>query len=396
MPFPTTLFTLLTFALFSSDLMATNPIEDPCAHPDYAALESFYQALDGDNWVDKTGWLEDCEPCQWYGVRCDQNNRVTMIGLRDNGLNGTIPSTVGDFEFLEVLSLSINELGGNIPAELFSLDRLFDISLNDNQLVGGIPAAIGDQETLVNFRLDGNALSGAIPAGIQNHQRLRWVYLSDNFFSGDIPAGLGDITTLNFLDMRNNELTGCLPEDLRNRCGETGFLFDGNDGLPWSGDFSSFCTPGFGDQIGAPCNDGDPTTSNDVIGTDCACGTSGVVATSHEEGVADLSGSMVGIDEPTVGTLLGGKQTPTVAPVAIVQGLSIFPNPVSGNTLTVTLPDFAGAGTVRLLSITGSVIISQPTTGETTQLSVPELEPGLYLVEAVVETGRVVRKVMIQ
>jgi hypothetical protein len=64
--------------------------------------------------------------------------------------------------------------------------------------------------------------------------------------------------------------------------------------------------------------------------------------------------------------------------------------------LTVTLPDFAGAGTVRLLSITGSVIISQPTTGETTQLSVPELEPGLYLVEAVVETGRVVRKVMIQ
>jgi len=51
-----------------------NPICD-CNHPDYDALMDFYFKLNGDDWVIKSGWGSNCDPCSWYGITCNTKNR---------------------------------------------------------------------------------------------------------------------------------------------------------------------------------------------------------------------------------------------------------------------------------------------------------------------------------
>ena len=61
------------------------------------ALEALYAAAGGEGWVTKTNWMSG-DPCTagsiWYGVTCSGGN-VTSLHLNDNGLNGTLPSEVG-------------------------------------------------------------------------------------------------------------------------------------------------------------------------------------------------------------------------------------------------------------------------------------------------------------
>jgi hypothetical protein len=35
------------------------------------ALVAFYTSADGDNWRNKTGWLQTNTPCSWFGITCD-------------------------------------------------------------------------------------------------------------------------------------------------------------------------------------------------------------------------------------------------------------------------------------------------------------------------------------
>ena len=73
---------------------------------------------------------------------------------------------------------------------------------------------------------------------------------------------------LSQVDVSNNNLSGCFPDTLRAYCENT-FITDDNPLLPWQGDFSQFCAGET--QIGAPCDDGDPFTTNDVIKGNCSC-----------------------------------------------------------------------------------------------------------------------------
>ena len=60
-------------------------------HPDFDALMDFYNATNGANWTDKTGWedgaagINDCQSvCSWYGVGCDQDNRISFLNMEGN------------------------------------------------------------------------------------------------------------------------------------------------------------------------------------------------------------------------------------------------------------------------------------------------------------------------
>ena len=44
---------------------------------DRAALVALYEATDGANWDDHTGWLSDAPLGDWYGVTTDAEGRVT-------------------------------------------------------------------------------------------------------------------------------------------------------------------------------------------------------------------------------------------------------------------------------------------------------------------------------
>ena len=81
----------------SSSCTANLDIACPTPVAQVHALEALYAAAGGEGWVTKTNWMSG-DPCTagsiWYGVTCSGGN-VTSLHLNDNGLNGTLPSEVG-------------------------------------------------------------------------------------------------------------------------------------------------------------------------------------------------------------------------------------------------------------------------------------------------------------
>ena len=87
------------------------------------ALVALYNATDGPNWTNNSGWLETDAPCSWHGVTCSVGH-VTELNLDFNQLSGSIPAELGDLSNLTDLLLNRNQLSGSIPVELGNLSNL--------------------------------------------------------------------------------------------------------------------------------------------------------------------------------------------------------------------------------------------------------------------------------
>nr|XP_027098567.1 putative receptor like protein 25 isoform X2 [Coffea arabica] len=95
----------------------------------------------------------------------------------------------GDLRLLRSVSLSANNLVGEIPDGLMELVQLQVLNLSQNHLTGRIPKKIGNLKQLETFDLSMNALSGAIPESLSDLYSLNSLNLSHNKFSGPIPSG---------------------------------------------------------------------------------------------------------------------------------------------------------------------------------------------------------------
>ncbi|XP_014523460.1 protein MALE DISCOVERER 2 isoform X3 [Vigna radiata var. radiata] len=84
----------------------------------------------------------DCNPCQWYGVRC-VGGRVRMLVLPELSLKGTLTPELGKLSHLKSLILYKNSFSGTIPEELGDLDKLELLDLRGNNMTGCVPAEIG-------------------------------------------------------------------------------------------------------------------------------------------------------------------------------------------------------------------------------------------------------------
>ena len=183
------------------------PPEDTAAA---AALEALYKATDGDNWTDNTHWLSDKPLGEWFGVTTD-DGRVTHLELAENGLSGTLPSSLGDLAYLEVLTLFRNDLSGSLPSSLGNLTRLERLWLGRNQLSGELPSWLVNLTNLQRLELGYNQFSGSLPSSLGNLINLRVLWLGGNQFSGELPSSLVNLTNLEELDLRDMQL--CAPPD---------------------------------------------------------------------------------------------------------------------------------------------------------------------------------------
>jgi len=179
------------------------------------SLIALYTSTDGDNWVDKTSWLETYTPCSspWYGVTCS-GGHVSQLNLVNNQLSGPIPPEIGNLSGLMYLYLYGNQLSGNIPSQIGNLNKLQYLYLYSNQLDGGIPPGLGNLSGLQYLSLSSNQLSGSIPPEIGNLTNLISLYLYNNQLSGSIPLHLGNLSELQDLLLYNNQLTGEIPSNL--------------------------------------------------------------------------------------------------------------------------------------------------------------------------------------
>ncbi len=188
-----------------------------------AALIAFYNATNGDNWTDNSGWktppldtdgfaMQGTEGT-WYGINVS-GDHVTEIGLRSNQLSGNPPIELGNLSNLKNLYLGDNQLTGSIPIELGNLSNLICLDLQSNQFANSIPKELENLSNLQALHLGSNQLSGSIPPELGNLSKLNYLDLESNQLSGSIPPELGNLTNLYRLGLELNQLIGSIPQEL--------------------------------------------------------------------------------------------------------------------------------------------------------------------------------------
>lgn len=216
-------FSQMWSANISAGSVAPN-LAPQCTHPDYAALVALYNSTDGPNWTDNSGWADgaagiDCDPCGWYGVSCDENDRVICIdldGIPDcsndaeggNNLIGILPTEFDALPFLEGLFLSENGLSGTIP-DFANLPNLTHFYCRSNGLDGSIPD-FSNLPNLSYFGCENNQLIGNIPDFL-NLPNLGFFSCANNQLTGNIPD-FSNLSKLSYFGCEFNQLVGSIPD----------------------------------------------------------------------------------------------------------------------------------------------------------------------------------------
>ncbi|KHN13666.1 Putative LRR receptor-like serine/threonine-protein kinase [Glycine soja] len=131
------------------------------------------------------------------------------------GLQGTIPSDIGNLPKLTHLDLSHNSLHGEIPPSLANLTQLQFLIISHNNIQGSIPELLF-LKNLVVLDLSYNSLDGEIPRALTNLTQLQSLFLSINNFQGPILGELLFLKNLIVLDLSYNSLDGEIPPALTN------------------------------------------------------------------------------------------------------------------------------------------------------------------------------------
>lgn len=201
---PASSATIVPVAGFTCDAVSEIPTVE-CQ-----ALVTFYEATNGPNWLDDSGWLQTTTPCSWLGVTCTDGH-VEILQIFFNNLQGQLPASLADLTQLRVLDLHNNALTGTIPLDYGRLSHLEYLDLSVNQISGAIPETFGDLTALQSLNLVYNELTGPIPATIGLIAPLRNIDLSYNQINGELPNSLADLTALETLRLRDNQLEGAIP-----------------------------------------------------------------------------------------------------------------------------------------------------------------------------------------
>ena len=234
---------------------------------DKSVLVELYVALQGEKWDNHDKWLETDNFCEWQGVECwdigdMKTGRVRKILLPNNGLVGTIPSTIYSMLHLTIVDFSRNDIimpfqninesahmyqiniagtqtsdfdgiqdaqsffhelhadqipvAGTFPRELYQLSTLTVLSLSECDLSGNLQEEISGMTDLKELYLSGNNLKGTLPDVWQTLSNLSILALAKNQFTGIIPGSLDFAPALVAVSLQDQTqkgggLTGALP-----------------------------------------------------------------------------------------------------------------------------------------------------------------------------------------
>ena len=165
------------------------------------ALLDLYSSTNGDAW--NTSWDLKTPVKDWSGVTVE-DNKVIGIKMFFNNLEGELPATLGNLEYLQTLELSFNKLSGTIPSEFGNLKELKTLAFNGNNLTGEIPSTIGKLTNLTQLHLSSNKLSGNLPESIADLEILEVLNVFDNNLSGKLSSKLAYSESLKQLIVAEN------------------------------------------------------------------------------------------------------------------------------------------------------------------------------------------------
>ncbi|TKY65793.1 Receptor protein 12 [Spatholobus suberectus] len=130
---------------------------------------------------------------------------AAYLDYSSNNFSFSIPSDVGTYLSSTIfLSLSRNNLSGNIPQSLCNNSNLLVLDVSYNHFNGIIPECLTQSETLVVLNLQHNKFDGSIPDKFPVSCALRTLDLNGNLLRGPIPKSLANCTSLEVLNLGNN------------------------------------------------------------------------------------------------------------------------------------------------------------------------------------------------
>jgi Leucine-rich repeat (LRR) protein len=224
------LTTILFFSASSIIPSQTLVLSLPTDSVDIQSLKDLYDSLNGSSWQWSNtsiypAWnfstplnsTNPCDPIHWQRVMCTTSNdmnHISTILLSSFGLDGYLPSSVGNFVELSVLDLAINKIVGPIPPEIGSLTKLKILYISTNSFSNSIPSTLGNLRILDDMDIDNNHLTGTIPSEFGLLTSLRYLDMDNNFVTGTIPPEMQTLNNLIDLDLDKNRLTGTIPSAL--------------------------------------------------------------------------------------------------------------------------------------------------------------------------------------
>ncbi|KAL0555514.1 hypothetical protein IC582_009462 [Cucumis melo] len=131
---------------------------------DGAVVASVISKFSSSDW-DEGG--DPCLPVPWSWLQCNSDPQPRIIKI----------------------SLSKQNLSGNIPTDLAKLSGLVELWLDGNSFVGPIPDFTGCMDLKI-LHLENNQLTGELPSSLASLPNLRELYVQNNMLSGTVPSGL--------------------------------------------------------------------------------------------------------------------------------------------------------------------------------------------------------------
>ncbi|CAN4111184.1 unnamed protein product [Withania somnifera] len=139
---------------------------------------------------------------------------LEVLDLFNNSLNGTIPPCLAQkSSTLKVLNLGKNNLIGNIPEKFSSDCELESLDLSQNHLTGLLPRSLSNCTKLKVLNLGNNKIKDTFPCWLRNMSDLRVLVLRFNGFYGNIDCSRvsSNWTALQIMDLASNNFGGILP-----------------------------------------------------------------------------------------------------------------------------------------------------------------------------------------
>ncbi|XP_039169520.1 receptor-like protein EIX1 [Eucalyptus grandis] len=136
---------------------------------------------------------------------------LSQLSLSGNNLTGDISNFTCMFDEFKYLDLSKNQLSGRLSPCWGLQSSLFWISLGDNKLNGHFPSFLCALDDLQVLGLHKNGLNGVLPECLIGLYSLEILDLGDNWFGGRIPPFSKGFKVIN---LERNYFTGDIPWQL--------------------------------------------------------------------------------------------------------------------------------------------------------------------------------------
>ncbi|PHT54312.1 hypothetical protein CQW23_08774 [Capsicum baccatum] len=130
------------------------------------------------------------------------------FSLAGNKICGYLPKEIE----LQVLSISINNITGEIPKNIVCLSKLEEFYIGDNPIKGTIPISLANISTLQCVDSIGNCLEGSIPPELGKLSNLRRLIFGQNYnLIGQITEAIFNISSFGRTNFNFINLSGIIP-----------------------------------------------------------------------------------------------------------------------------------------------------------------------------------------